>query len=57
MKNALYILEQEIKWHEEHRNTHPNKDYSNGFVNGMKHIKWLLLRCEMERKAESSKGS
>ena len=49
MKDALYILKQEINWHEEHHGTHQNKDYSIGFVNGMKHIESLLLRCEAER--------
>lgn len=43
MEKTIEVLDQEIKWHNENKGKHPDERYAPGFINGMKHIRRLLV--------------
>lgn len=45
---AVEIVDQEIKWHEEHSGTSgEGSDYERGFVDALKHTQKLLRKAEV----------
>jgi len=48
MEKAIKILEQEVKWHQEHKDIaeEMSNDWIEGFNKGCEHCLSLLIRCK-----------
>jgi len=42
------ILQSEIKWWESHTVGNPEKEFANGFINGLKQAEYLIIMAETE---------